>query len=464
MKKKIISYLLYAITALPLGGVGGGLLSSCSLKEDADFGETASQRSEAHLKAIEELLPSAPNGWLVEYYGDLNFGGYNMMMKFEGDQVTIASEKFGPNHMAGIDSEGHVITTTSHFTHYKMEQSMGSILSFDEFNETFHYFSMPDNPDYSYDKADGLYGDFEFRVMQASQDTIILRGKKHNNRIVMTPIPANKTWESIITEAAETEDYMMSSSYTLEGEGRTDDIKITVKSNGGYRCLVFTYKDTENMKQTVAAPYIVNDKGYTFYSPVEVNGMVLDGVDKGDTQDYYLFRNNPQLQLDSYMPTLAEQIQNNTWYLYYPSLGAYAQPKWDAMMDKLKTAGKNKTKITIYTATIGKSGESNVAASLTTSADAPYFGMQVESKNTEGDEIRISSNATVRNKAGKTYWDKYKWDGALNTMFGHTFKLECDNQRRPTYIKMTDVNEPTNVITVYANAMYFMNDQSYYND
>jgi hypothetical protein len=45
---------------------------------------------------------------------------------------------------------------------------------------------------------------------------------------------------------------------------------------------------------------------------------------------------------------------------------------------------------------------------------------------------------------------------------GEPFKLECDNQRRPSYIKMTDVNNPDNVITVYGNTYYFMDDMSYY--
>ena len=38
MKQKLLSYLVYSLTALPLGGVGGGLLCSCGndfLKEDA---------------------------------------------------------------------------------------------------------------------------------------------------------------------------------------------------------------------------------------------------------------------------------------------------------------------------------------------------------------------------------------------------------------------------------------------
>ena len=433
--------------------------SACSLKEDDTFEEQASQRSEANIENVQKVLASAPNGWLMEYYGALGFGGYNVMVKFDGTNATFGSEKWGANHKAGLDADGKCITSTSHF---KIEQSMGTVLSFDDYNETFHYYSMPNNPDYNYDKDEGLYGDFEFRVMKASNDSIILRGKKHNNRIVMTPIPADKSWESIITDAEETENYMMSRSYTLAGPGYQSETEVTATMNGGYRCFVFTYKDETDQKVTVSAPYIVKNDGFYFYSPVEVNGVELDGLMKGDTQEYFKFRNNPDIQLDSYLPTIAEALTTGTWYMLYKSLGSYAKPKWDAMIEKLKTAGKNKDEVKIYTATIGLTSDGKEAASMTTPTDAPYMGYS-DSISKDGTQITYSAKISVSNKAGKTYYYSLGWKNALEPIYGHTFSLSCDNQRRPSYITLTDVKNPDNVITVYNTPTYFM-DSSYYND
>ena len=433
--------------------------SACSLKEDDTFDEQASLRSEAHIAEVQKVLYTAPNGWLMEYYGALGFGGYNVMVKFDGTNATFASEKWGPSHKAGIGEDGKCVTTTSHF---KIEQSMGTVISFDDYNETFHYYSMPNNPDYNYDKDEGLYGDFEFRVMKATNDSIILRGKKHNNRIVMTPIPADKSWESIITEAQETEDYMASRSYTLAGPGYQSETQVTATSNGGYRCFIFTYKDETDQKVTVSAPYIVKQDGFYFYSPVEVNGVKLDGLMKGDTQEYFKFRNNPNVQLDSYLPTLVETITTGNWYMQYNSVGAYAQPAWDEMLAILKTAGKGQQEIKIYTATIGLSNDNKLCCSMSTSTDAPYYGFSFEG-NKDGTQIKFNQKSTDSNKAGKDYFKKYGWNKVLGTVYAHTFKLSCDNQRRPSWIKMEDLNEPTNVIVVYATPSYFM-DQSYYND
>lgn len=447
------------IYQIMMAAVALTVLSACSMKEDEIFDKSASQRSDENIEVVRTVLKSAPNGWLMEYYGTLAMGGYNVMVKFDGDQVTVGSEKWGENHKAGIGTDGKVVTTTSH---YKLEQSMGTVLSFDGYNETMHYYSMPNNPDYTYDTAEGLGGDFEFRVMHASADSVVLRGKKSNNKIMLTQIPANRTWESIINEAKNTETYMSSRSYTLAGEGRTDKREVTVTSNGGYRSLVFEFKDNYDQKQTVVAPYIVKDDGFYFYYAVTVNGMVLDGLVKGTTDDYFKFRNNPSIQLDSYMPTLAENLATATWYQRYGDVGAYAKPYWDAMMEKLKTYGKSGEEVKIYTATIGMTSDNKLATSLQTSLDAPYWGFTTESLK-DGTRIKFNPNSSVINKAGKAY-RKIGWDNVVNAIYGHTFDLECDYQRRPMWIKMTDIDDPTNVITVYSTPMYFIEDQSYYQD
>lgn len=456
MKK--IYQLLFAAVAL-------AVLSACSMKEDAIFNESASQRVDENIESVRSVLKSAQNGWLMEYYGSLSFGGYNVMVKFDDDQATVASEKWSTNHVAGLDDvTGKCITTTSH---YKMEQSMGTILSFDEYNATLHYYAMPNNPDYSYDTADGLYGDFEFRVMKATADSVILRGKKHNNKIVMTPIPVDKTWESIIVEAAVTELYMSSRSYTLAGEDMPEGKKITATSNGGYRSFVFEYRDSFDQKQTVVAPYIVKDDGFYFYREVDVDGIKLDGLLKGTTDEYFVFRNNPRLRLDTEMPTLAESIKGTSWYQRYGSVGNLAKPYWDAMLEKLKTYGKNKDEVKIYTATIGLTSISgdkqDLACRLNTSTDEPYWGFTLDVLNEEGTRVKFNQLSTLKNKAGTAY-RKIGWDKILNCIYGHTFDLTCDYQRRPEWIKMTDINDPNNVITIYSTPMYFMEDPNYYND
>ena len=458
--KKIFYFTLFSMALMGL--------SSCSLKEDDNFDENAAQRAEERIKEVKDMLYTAPNGWLMEYYGNLNFGGYNVMVKFNGNEATIGSEKWGTNHVAGVDTEGNAITTTSHF---KLEQSMGVIISFDGFNETFHYYSMPNNPDYRYDTADGLRGDFKFRVMSASPDSIILRGKKHNNRIRMTPIPADKTWASIINEAKETENFMTSRSYTLSGADRKDTVEISVTNNGNYRCLIFEYTDSTMLKQTVAAPYIVKADGYYFYTPVEVNGMQLDGIVKGDTDDHFIFRNNSNLQLDPVLYTLADNFRHYSWYMHYDDLGDYGRHNWDNMLAILETAGPNEDKVKIYTVTIGLTSDGKLAVSMTTSDGNPYNLFSIRRVSDDGTEMTLRRNnlASGTNADGKEYLNNRGWKACLSQFFGANdgglaFKMECDNERNPSYIILRDTRNQNNVIKLYSAPSYFMNDAGYYND
>ena len=71
MKKNIIKYAVYMVTALPLGGVGGGLISSCSDQlELAPQGEfTADQLTD---ESIEGLMSSAYQGLEAHFFDDNN--------------------------------------------------------------------------------------------------------------------------------------------------------------------------------------------------------------------------------------------------------------------------------------------------------------------------------------------------------------------------------------------------------
>ena len=95
-------------------------------------------------------------------------------------------------------------------------------------------------------------------------------------------------------------------------------------------------------------------------------------------------------------------------------------------------------------------------------SDQPYWGFSTQQINDEGTRISFIQQSTS-NKAGKDFFRKYKWNDVLGCIYGHTFDLTCDYQRRPSWIKMTDVDNPTNVITLFTQPTYFM-PASYYND
>ena len=61
--------------------------TSCS--DDNDLKSPSERLQEATAKYM-DVLTSAPNGWAMTMYGDLDFGGFNVLCKFEKNgKVTV---------------------------------------------------------------------------------------------------------------------------------------------------------------------------------------------------------------------------------------------------------------------------------------------------------------------------------------------------------------------------------------
>ena len=65
--KKILSLLAFIM--------GVFAFSSCVSDVDDVFSDSAANRAQKALTETKTLLESAPNGWRVEYYGDVTYGG-----------------------------------------------------------------------------------------------------------------------------------------------------------------------------------------------------------------------------------------------------------------------------------------------------------------------------------------------------------------------------------------------------
>ncbi len=420
-------------------------LIACTPEQDDLFDKTATERSASEINRVKTLLTNAANGWHLEYYGDLTYGGYNVLMKFEGDSVTVASEKAGDSHKAGIGTDGKCITARSHF---KLEQSMGVVLSVDEYNEVFHYFSMPNNPDYGY-KDVGFEGDFEFRVVKADADSIILRGKKHNDRIVMTPVPADVTWENVIQEADNTLAFIDSRNYTLSGENYNEQV-VAVKI---YHTLRFQWRDSIGQLQTVYTPFISKKDGYKFYTAYNIRGINIDGIVKGDSRDRFFLSNNDKMWLYPYLPTLMEHLSGSQWFVTYSNLGVYGQQNWDSFRQTFK---KRDEKLDVAYAYLGTDG-TRFALHMNMDNNAIYEGLSFVS-NEDQTEVTLTWDAGNQHNVARKNYTKWGLAHALEPFCGtrgRTFVISTDNQRDPSYLILTDKDEPSNIIKLMANTIYY---------
>lgn len=195
--KKILYFLLASICIS---------LQSCLYQEDSYFDDSSANRATSDVERCNELLKNAPNGWKLEYYAGKNYsmGGITLLCKFDGKNVSIISEIGSTTTKPGVK-----ITSL-----YKVVSEQSTILTFDTFNELLHCFSTP-----ILSQNSNFQGDYEFAIMSASENEIVLQGKKYRNEMVMTPMPADTDWNTYINNLNQIANEAFLNTYILKAGG-----------------------------------------------------------------------------------------------------------------------------------------------------------------------------------------------------------------------------------------------------
>lgn len=430
--------------------------NACTSDVDNYFPESAPERATKTVAEVKKILQEAPNGWRMEYYGDMTYGGYNVLCQFKGDSVQIASEKAGKNHEAGLDASGNLITETS-LAHYSVNQSMGVVISFDTFNKLFHYFADPKNEDYG-EAGTGFGGDFEFRVLKYSPDSIQLQGLKHGDRIMLYPMKADMDWASYLKEVENVKNFMASSSYTLLAD---NDTLAEVTQYGDYHSLIFQYPDSTGEMKAYAYPYIITPEGYKFYSEIEIGGKKFTNFSKDfndATDERFYPQGDPSICLETVVPPVVDAFQKGQWFFSASKVSPESEGAWNDFMEAIKTAANGKEAI-LYQAMIG-TYNNKFGFHAWLSSDYLYVELTIRDPNEEGNEIALQYNRnSPTNKAAQVFMKSYKLTPVLKTFSALNNKLrltlETDNPRKPTYMKLIQVKKPENVLELSATQIMY---------
>lgn len=273
-------------------------LASCSPKVDDVFDESASERIR---KAIEEdlrVLQSAPNGWLLEYYPSATqmYGGYTVLLSFDKDGNVKASCDI-------FDSSKEVQSL------YEVRQSTGPTLTFDTYNEIFHFFSEPSNPFGIGSNGKGMEGDYEFLILECTAEKVVLKGKKTGIKMLMTPMPEDKPWKQYLAEAQKVANEAYLGMYDVKVNG---EVKYTVVRE--YHRFILTHEDgtQENL------PFIYTEDGIKFYEPIELGNTQMQSLAWNKAGQSYV---NGDISMNGVKPSGYKMISEfpGTYAFYYDS-------------------------------------------------------------------------------------------------------------------------------------------------
>lgn len=401
--------------------VGSFLLAGCNSETESLFGESASNRIEETMNNAQQVLVSAPNGWLMKYYpsSQQSFGGYNVLMSFSAEgEVTVSADIAAPNAKAT--------------SLYRMKEQAGPTLTLDTYNEIFHFFSDPASGVGGLGL--GMEGDYEFTIQSATPEQVVLRGKKSGNTIVMTPMPENETWESYLTEIqnAESKINFIRFSYTIDGQ--------KYETQKSYRTLGITHEvDGENVTETFS--YIQAKDGLEFYSPITIGGMEVSKLIYDSASGTWKSEDGKAVLTPEATPTALLFANGGPWFVTYDGMSAYGQQTVASTLQGMAASYPGQTL-------------DYLAIAPTYEVVDMVFGgreglLQLVTSTSGDDKVSLTLTGY-----GDTVGVEFANAGILDAIYLFanfspvTFTVEPDDPVNPTKMTLTQVGNTKNVIVV----------------
>lgn len=231
---------------------------SCAPNQVDYFGQTASSRMQEALDKARTALFSAEQGWKVEYFTGV--GGYNYMLKFvEFNEAGVQVDSvIATSELAAGALEG---------SYFRLTNDNGPTLSFDTYNSILHKFATPSSSEY---QAYG--GDFEFIILSASPDEIVLKGKRSGLVTKMYPLEEE---DGTMTQYAQKMALLSEDFLVLSATGFINEIRAYLEFDLTNHLVVFYhYKEgtdeIDDANIEGEAPFIVTDYGIKFEHEITV--------------------------------------------------------------------------------------------------------------------------------------------------------------------------------------------------
>ena len=400
--------LLFALTALVF-------TASCTPEVEDAFNKPSPDRIAEAISETKDILTAAPNGWKMAYQGSGGFGGFNILCKFDKKDNVFCEEE-----------SDHAKATS----HYTVQQGQGVLLSFDSFNAALHKYSDPVgkiNGKSVGKDGKGFQGDFEFRVMSCTKDSIVLEGRKHGDRVVMTPMPEDLTWDSFFTQIATVASGMSSERYNI----------IIDKDTLPARMNLHTLHTTDKNGKAVAIPFIYTPQGIEVLKADSLNGRKLTAFTYS-TDDKWVDPNDKSVMLSPRDITPLEAFFSDNWTINVGYSSTAEMNVWKAAA--AYAASKNMEIVTVYFSTTPG------FLSLSSYVGDNWGNLRTLYSTSGKDQITIKGfrpnpKGTANERNGAVFYNQYKLKDIANTFLVNgqatDYTLSIDNPKHPLWLRMT---------------------------
>lgn len=239
------------------------LITSCKKDNTNVFGESPEERKSARINELNTALNESQYGWKASLTTSAG-GGYGFYMDFDESQSILM--------VADLTAES---ATKSNTSTYRIKWVMNATLIFD----TYNYITMLQDPSpsvYGGAAGSGLQSDVEFEYQRMNGDTIILRGFKYKNNLILVKATAEQK-NRYLSASFKANIDEMNNYFTVKQNNyiKVDGINNQVEFilNKTTKTAIFQYIDNNGAVIQVTGKYSFEDQGIVF-----ADGFVLNGI------------------------------------------------------------------------------------------------------------------------------------------------------------------------------------------
>jgi hypothetical protein len=418
MKKTIFAIvLLFSVFAF----------QSCLFEDDLAFANSASERLINALKADNDSLQTASNGWAMEYFATELSPGYTMLVKFNNAGNAVFAGK------SELTKNIYATDTCS----YQMIGDAGPMLTFNTFNKILHAFSEPDA------SGLGLEGDFEFVVMKCTANQIVLKGKKRGTTILLNKLPENISWPQYFADLDAINSILFGNNSPKLSLNLTNNYNF---SNGGSHIFNVLMNGVD-AKESTDNPFIITRTGIRFHSALEIEGRKLQTFTLNADKSALVSNENGDIQLtvkDSLSVFFNKSI--NVFSLDPTKLSPKVKTSYDLLMKSLVTKYKaTDIKVAIKYLSTRKSHTLMISF---ISGKTKLEG-NVDLNFTSDGEFNITMlNTGVGDNNGNNFYSNITGYKEFATLISSSFMISTDTPINPKNIKFVSNTDTDTWFTV----------------
>lgn len=217
----------------------------------------------------------------------------------------------------------------------------------------------------------------------------------------------------------------------------------TVLASATYRMLSFT---DEESGTPVNIPFIYTPEGYKFYRTLEYAGKSVSQLTYSE-QDGNCYSDDKSVYIEIRPVPLSEAITSSDWFFSGASDSMSPATLEKFLECKAGSAAEKENIEYMYIGTgLTAQTQSKWGVGFIT---GQYFGMLFFSA-TAVDDNTVTLKYTTHDGGNGQWYMQNAGYSVLTTVLSKTFKLSTDNQKNPSYIKMTDTADSNNWMTLYA--------------